>query len=227
MQAAYMGPAMAWHNSGSARLSDQQIDELEARVAAHPDDICARGYLIAHSQGHARFLEDHILWMIEHHPEWDGFMLDLSGPADGAVRNAWLDKAGPYQTSGTVLQHAAVFFARREPEFAEELLKRAIQVQPDVPYNVQALGVLYGRWMGNKANVSFADHASNELLSSDSWLLVAGAVDAEGLGVNRLLSAKLGELRATLNGGVVPMQLPSRTPEYNRSGCPDIPLAQR
>ncbi|MFN7935400.1 MAG: hypothetical protein U0R19_18875 [Bryobacteraceae bacterium] len=117
VQAAYWGPAPQWSNSGGAALSDQQIGDLGG--ARDPGDLCARGYLIAHGrQGVARRM-DHVVWMIDHHPEWDGFLLNLSrsgyGELDGdgvdRVRGAWLKQIGSEQRSGMVLHHAAVFGA--------------------------------------------------------------------------------------------------------------------
>jgi hypothetical protein len=95
---------------------------------------------------------DHVLWMLENHPEWEGFILNLSTPGFGDeagtedfVRAAWLRQIRSDQKSGIVLHHAAVFFERQNPDFAAELMHRAIRLEPNVPFYVEALGALYAR----------------------------------------------------------------------------------
>ena len=85
-QSAYIGPAQQWHSSSNS-LSDAQIAELESELSSNPDDTCARGYLIAHGGGLVSHWMDHVQWMIEHHPEWDGFLLN------GAPSAYWDDQA--------------------------------------------------------------------------------------------------------------------------------------
>src|SRR6266545_1740346 len=74
VQSAYVGPAGQWFNSGPNSLSDAPIANLEKALATNPEDICVRGYLIAHGQGYVSRRMDHVLWMVQNHPEWDGFM---------------------------------------------------------------------------------------------------------------------------------------------------------
>ncbi len=235
VQRGYFGPAAQWFNPGVNSLSDVQIATLEGELSANPGDICARGYLIAHVQGHLSRRMDHVFWMIENHPEWDGFMLNLSPPGYGdekgafdRVRPAWLQQVGPEQRSGTVLHHAAVFFEWSDPDFAEALLKRAIDLEPNVPFHVEGLGILYGRAQHPGSNPAFAARAKSILLSSTDWLIVAGAVNAmrdfskgdEALG--RLLLARLGELPGNRISG-----LPSLSDRYRRSQCEPVPLLRR
>src|SRR5262249_46643976 len=79
VQQGYVGPAAQWFNAGPESLSVAQIANLEKALSTNPEDICARGYLIAHGQGYVSRRMDHVLWMVQNHPEWDGFMLNLSG----------------------------------------------------------------------------------------------------------------------------------------------------
>src|ERR1700749_3343127 len=71
-QRGYFGPAQQWFPVSDS-LSDQQIADLENVLAAHPDDICARGYLIAHGNGHVSRHLEHGYWMTANHSAWDGF----------------------------------------------------------------------------------------------------------------------------------------------------------
>jgi hypothetical protein len=175
---------------------------------------------------------DHVLWMVQNHPEWDGFMLNLSGyPGEqrDRIRAAWLQHVGPDQRSGTVVDHAALFFEQSEPDFAEILLERAIRLEPDVPFHVERLGMLYGRSQFRpSSNLAFAMRAKSTLLSSTDSLIVAGALNAirsfskgdDDLGT--LLRTRLREL-----GGDQTPSLPSLSDRYRRSQCDPIPLLRR
>jgi hypothetical protein len=240
VQMAYIGPSARWFNSGMESLSDEQIADLEKVVATHPEDVCARGYLIAHGQGRVSRRVDHVLWMIRNKPEWDGFLLNLSPPYDGDepgaydnVKAAWLQQVGPDQRSGTVLHHAAVFFESHEPEFAQALLERAIRLEPDVLLHIEGLGILYGRAQFG-SDPSFATRAKTALLSSADWVVVAGALNAIrpfNKGTNgdleRLLLARLRKLVGNRTPMDVLNDLPSRSAQYHDSQCDPMPLLRR
>lgn len=198
---SYTGPAPRWYFHRET-LSEAQITNLEKKLSAHPDDICARGQLAAFApsnkaEGPTRV--DHLIWMIRHHPEWDGFMLNppnaLSEPRGQLERNSydrlrttWLQQVEPNQHSGAVLHNAAVFFAIREPEFAASLLQRAIHLEPDAPLHVERLGMVYAythlpatilKEYGvteTSERATFAEEAQAALLASDSWVLLGGAL---------------------------------------------------
>jgi hypothetical protein len=240
VQAAYLGPAPQWFNSVDS-LSEEQIADLEKLLSTVPEDICARGYLIAHGKGRVSRRKEHVLWMIEHHPEWDGFLLGsilmwiIDGPAaNDQIRAAWLQQTGPDQQSGTVLHHAAVFFEWREPDYAEALLKRAIDLEPNVAFHVERLGIMYGRSQFGSRNPSFAARAKSALLSSTDPLIVAGALNemrphnkgADG-DLGKLLLARLGELAGDRSAIEVLKDLPSRSVRYRRYQCDPIPLLRR
>jgi hypothetical protein len=224
VQAGYDGPAPRWHFRREP-LSDSEIANLEKKLSLHPDDICARGQLAAFApsastaEGPARI--DHLIWMIQHHPEWDGFILNpndaLSEPRSqqersgyDRLRTTWLQQVEPNQHSGAVLHNAAMFFAIREPEFAANLLQRAIYLEPDVPLHVERLGIVYAcalyptpflKRFGvttTPEREAFAQQAQAALLASDSWVLLAGALTPMGSMMSeiprdlvRLISARL------------------------------------
>jgi hypothetical protein len=235
VQAAYTGPAPSWFNSGVNSLSDQQIADLERKLTENPGDICVRGYLIAHGGGRVSRRMNHVLWMIENYPEWDGFMLNLSGRAFGDehydyehVKAAWLRKVGPSQQNGTVLHHAAVFLESREPDLAVELLERAIRLEPDTPFHAEGLGNVYALSLHRLPNSPFSARARSVLLLSDNWFVVAGALNAsrpfaKGSGdFARLLEAKLNKMSSTRDMN----DLPSHSDRY-RTKCDFIPLLHR
>lgn len=97
---------------------------------------------------------DHLVWMIQNHPEWDGFTANplycLSNPRSeqergsyDLLKKAWLKRAVLTRASGIVLHNASTFFALREPALAVELLERAIKVDPRELVYVERLGMLY------------------------------------------------------------------------------------
>jgi len=238
VQQAYVGPAQQWFNSGLDSLSDEQIRDLETVLSIDPEDICARGYLIAHGLDRVLRRMEYVLWMIENHPDWDGFALNLSLPryandqvAYDKIRTAWLQQARPDQKSGTVLHHAAVFFGWREPDYAEALLKRAINLEPEVEFHVQGLGILYGSAQFNSRNPSFAARTKSILLSSADPLIVAGALNEIGTlrggDFVKSLSARLSEMAGNRNAEDILMDLRYRSARYIRSQCKPVPLLRR
>ncbi len=171
VQRPYTGPAEQWFPRSDS-LSDEQIADLEKVLSAHPDDVCTRGYLIAHGHGHVSRRLEHVLWMIKNHPEWDGFLLPTCSAGNDAghaqynqIRAAWLQHVAPDQRSGSVLHNAAVFFASREPDYAVALLERAIHLEPDVAFHVEGLGMLFGRAQFRSVSPSFAILAKSIILS--------------------------------------------------------------
>ena len=73
----YMGPVPYW--VPSKPLSAEDVNRYDQALIANPDDVCARGRLIAFSQVSRKPQSqaglDHQLWMVSHHPEWNGFLL--------------------------------------------------------------------------------------------------------------------------------------------------------
>jgi hypothetical protein len=238
VQVLYMGPAKQWFNYGLDSLSDEQIAGLETVLSASPEDTCARGCLIAHGQGHVPHRMEHVLWMIENHPEWDGFILNLSLPryaneqlAYDRIRAAWLHQVRLDQQSGTVLHNAAVFFTWSEPDYAEELLIRAINLEPDVPFHREGLGILYGGFQFNSRSPSFAARAKSILLSSTDPLIVGGALNEFGTlrssELTKALSERLSELAGNRNAMDVLKDLPSRSARYSVNRCDPVPLLRK
>ena len=153
-----------------------------------------------------------------------------------ALRPAWLQHVGREQRRGIVLHNAAMFFAVREPAFAATLLKRAIEAEPDVPLYVERLGAVYGYahlpdvWLGNERiagtaeREDFALQARSELLSSDNWMLLAGAWSTSSKGfqlprdLSVVLSARLQALTGTDNWSNV-LKLPSYSARYRTTEC--------
>jgi len=222
-QQVYLGPAMLWFPGRGVQFNDLQLTLLEQVVTTHPEDICARGLLIR--DGRSNFWPgdqylariDDLLWMIQHHPEWDGFIIlgfgsfsaepqsEPSRTSFHRLREAWLRHTGPEQRSGMILHNAAMFFAHREPEFAVSLLQRAIRLEPSEPFYAERLGAVYTRAIlplrdssqidiNEKARrETFAQQAQTALMISDNWVLIAGALEPiSGMGVGDMGPPDLG-----------------------------------
>ena len=224
-----------------AILSEGQIMAYEGAVQLNPEDLCARGQII--SRGFkSKSRVDHLLWMIRHHPEWDGFtanpLYSLANPAGlplersnyDLVKRAWLQQIVPTQTSGIVLHNAALFFAFQEPPLAIELLKRAIELEPDELVYVERLGMVYAICLMPRSLEqsvtdtpsfrSLAEEARIALQRSRDWILLAGALTAVHGGATPDepdLYTKLEEVRPGEKPWSVVNQLPSR--RWHRSKC--------
>lgn len=229
VQAAYVGPVPQWYNAGPDSLSDQQIAELEDALHRDPGNVCARGYLIAHGQDRVARRIEHVLWMVEHRPEWEGFLLSGSSRVhpggSSPVRAAWLRRMAQ-SPSGMVLHHAAVYFMENEPHLAEELYRQAIGLEPEIALHREGLGRLYGR---HAASVSpFSATARSVLMSSEDTVVLAGANDVVrslskgGTDLGRAIEWRL----RSLAGGRLP-DLPSRSGEYRQPSCELVPLLRR
>jgi len=167
--------------------------------------------------------------MTEHHPEWDGFLFyprvygQSPTTLQPGIRSAWLRHIGTSQGNPVVLHHAAKFFGYKEPFLAEELLLRAIRMEPGEPFHQEGLAVLYAR----EANMpmhhpSFAEHAKAQLLLSNDPMVWAAALN--GLlsyppgsrdPWRSILHTRLGEAREDLI-----RKLPSQSEKYRNARCP-------
>src|SRR5262249_18716403 len=129
-----------------------------AAVAAHPDDLEARGTLLAYYQGRfagpdaalaVRNHERHALWVIEHRPasgvagspfvmipRW----LDPEGYARGKA--LWLAWAAGSPPEPLVLLNAATYLGPWEPDEARALLRQGRALEPRSPIWPHRLGLI-------------------------------------------------------------------------------------
>lgn len=188
-------------------VSHERFEALDRAVMHNPESLCARGWLIAsipdpsdrEIQAVRLTRVEHLLGMIQFHPEWDGFSLDpFAGMAEPRspherdsddrqrLREAWSRQIGPEQQSAMALHNAAMFFAIREPELAASLLRRAIAMESTEELYVERLGFVYGvaqvraqrlvkfGVVTSPERLAFARQARELLLSSNDWILVRG-----------------------------------------------------
>jgi hypothetical protein len=213
--------------------------KYEQTVLLNPEDLCARGQIV--SRG-TKSRVDHLLWMIQHHPEWDGFtanpLYSLANPPRlplersnyDLVKRTWLQQIVPTQTSGIVLHNASLFFSFHEPALAIDLLKRAIELEPGKPVYLERLGMVYAICLmpgsledgvtDTPAFRSLTEEAGNSLQRSRDWILLAGALTAVHGGITPDepdLYTKLEEVRPGEEPWSIVDRLPSRG--WRRSMC--------
>ena len=173
-------PGARWVNPVSA----ERLQRSRQAVESDPWDVCSRGDLVSHLDTDERF--EHLLWMIENHPEWDGFYLpyprnrptlNTKHPRYDEQRHAWLRAVKDEPDHPIVLYNAASFFTVTEPERAMILLKRALELEPGEPLFLRGLGLVYGYAQVESLHPSpeFARYARMELQDSEEPLLLGVA----------------------------------------------------
>lgn len=138
-----------------SRLSPQQAEELEAKLIKDPEDLSARNQLLGyyfmkrHFNDPARKArQNHILWLIEHHPEAVPHpYADLDPHLDGSVyekaKALWLGQVKDNPKNTVILGGAAAFCLLHDRTTAEDLYKRAQALEPKNPWWSERLAHLY------------------------------------------------------------------------------------
>jgi hypothetical protein len=237
VQSVYIGPGSRVLTEG---VSDGQFAESARILVRRPEDVGARERIILFlgsrnpdvmAAGLTRL--GHLGWMVEHHPEWDGFLLEpfraiYRADADNeSLGAAWSEHTGTGERRAVVLHNAAMFFAMREPERAAMLLRRAIALEPEEKLFVERLGMVYAysliapeglsrfHVVASETRTEFAGKAREALLTSDEWALVAGAcryvnaMSCWGCGLDRELDTKFRDVAARANSLPGQDRLPS------------------
>lgn len=185
----------------SAGLNPQLVSALERHLLVFPDDLAARGQLIANyyvtGVQHPRI--EHIFWLIEHHPESTlaAFNSAAIAPGDDYAKAAslWRQQTAIHATDATVLGNAAQFFARPGGDSyeAERLLQQASALDPQSNAWTDRLAKLYASAIladagypdanAATANPAFAAHAKAVLQSSTGELRRAGGDELNPLSI--------------------------------------------
>lgn len=135
-----------------AMLSPEEAERLEARLRKRPGDLRSRYKVLGYSTqrrfmdpGLARRRAEHVLWMIEHHPE-----LEFSGspfchvlqqePGSDRVRAAWENAVAAPGVSAAVLQNAARAYAVDDQAWSRSLLERGERLEPASPDWAEEMG---------------------------------------------------------------------------------------
>ena len=158
-------------------LTAQGVKTIEAGLKESPDDLENRIRLLGYYFGkqfsspearNARIA--HVLWIIRHHP--DSSIAGLSASQINKIFDAigyskasmlWLEQVESNSTNSKIIGNAANFFLLADREQAENLLKKAQELEPDNPQWPERLGHLYGFGPITRSGGSNAEAAKKSL----------------------------------------------------------------
>ncbi|MGA2880692.1 MAG: energy transducer TonB [Bryobacteraceae bacterium] len=176
--------------------SPQVIENLELQVLQNPEDLQARFSLLQFywdtapsasrvDSGRRSARLEHILYLVEHHPEatMSGFKLAYvyraNGPYANAadhdeVRDQWIESAQSHPRDNAVALNAVKFLEVEDRDDAEQVLRRAMAADAGNREMAANLGFLYAmEILGNDPDL--VQHAQNELEQSFNAIVLAAA----------------------------------------------------
>ncbi len=172
------------------RITPDEAQRLEGYLQANPEDLTARGSLIAYyfQSGIREPRLKHIFWLIEHHPESEiaGFSSTGIAPRGGILnsesdyaqaRDLWLEQVRTHGNDARVLGNAAQFFLQPGADLATaaDLLKRVSALDPRGNWTAR-LSALYAKVIVGPDDPALAERVKAELdASSDGILLMSTA----------------------------------------------------
>ena len=198
------------------RLNANQASELEAAVAKNPDDLSARTKLLGyyfksrHTAADARATQrKHVLWIIKNRPETEiagtpFCQIDAISDPEGyhGAKQLWSEAARAHAKNSTILGHAAQFVFIHDRDLAEDLFKKAQQLEPKEPKWSDQLGHLYAmknsKEDAKKALAEFEKAQSVETVEESKFYrldslaksaLAAGEIEKASLYAQQLLKA--------------------------------------
>jgi len=147
-------PGIAQLLTEGSKLSAAEAQQLEDQVARDPEDLTARGKLIAYyfstvpQQRQPRL--DHVYWLIQHHPESDitryfSMVFRFSPSDEEYAKNLWSEQVALHPNDARVLANAAEFLGRGNGFVERDLLERARQADPSNPEWLKRLADLFYR----------------------------------------------------------------------------------
>jgi tetratricopeptide (TPR) repeat protein len=143
-------------------LSPREVKFLEDGLANDPDDLSARRKLIAYyfesmvaskSQDFEENREQHIFWLIEHHPDDEfagspeaqimpgGFLGSLSAYQKG--KEKWLQQLELHPDDPVILRNAASFLALFDGSIARQFLEKSYLTNPEDRETIDSLARSY------------------------------------------------------------------------------------
>jgi tetratricopeptide (TPR) repeat protein len=140
-----------------SKLTPADAQQLETSLRQTPDDLSARTRLLGYymrrqfaSTPDRAARQQHILWIIQHHPEAPIAGLpytELDAVLDGHVYQdaaaLWKQRVADHPADPAILHNAAHYFLLHDRPTAEDLLKKGEALEPNNPSWPQALGHLY------------------------------------------------------------------------------------
>ena len=189
----------------SPLLSPEDAANLETHVLQDPEDIQARiqllqfyldSYVPAAFASRAPLRLQHILYLVEHHPELAAsasqvaYVYRANGPyanaADhDAVREQWLAAAQANPKNEAIAINAVRFLEVEDSSDAEQVLQRAMSNQPGDRELAANLGFLYAKEF---LSPDLAGHATAELEQTSNAIVLAAA----GTALPNLAKSRIG-----------------------------------
>ncbi len=159
----------------SLRLTAAEADALEAKLVEDPEDFSARRDLLVYYGFRDRGAKaKHVLWIIEHHPEFSGSGPEMS--LDPIIEESsyrqgkalWLKNVKDNPTNSMILGNAAAYFTISDHATAEELLTKAQILEPQNPAWPERLGQLYKLEANGQTGTNLAAKALAEFEKAQS-----------------------------------------------------------
>ena len=158
-------------------LSDAAAQQLENTLKQTPSDLSIRtkllGYYLLHefqSESARKVRQQHVLWIIQNHPESEiaglpeaGLNPRLNGEAYEQGAKLWRQQVTDHSKNAAILRNAAAFFLLSDHAFAEDLLKKGAVLEPNNPYWPEQLGHLYSLESRRKSESDMKQSAATAL----------------------------------------------------------------
>ncbi len=173
--------------SEGQRLTKSVAEKLEKRLIESPTDLDIRIRLVAYHwfrQYNSAKTIEHLLWIIENHPESPVadeafFIFDRKGSrlAYDEAAELWQSHAKENSANTAILSHAAHFFQMFEHEKAASYLERCRRLDPDTAEWPKRLGFLYSLAGSDKAFPAW-ESALSKTKGRDRYLMLGDVADA-------------------------------------------------
>jgi len=134
-------------------LTAGEVAALEEKLANNPEDFSARWDLLFYyyQNGSRERRQKHVLWAIEHHPEYSAgglapylsFVPSQDGAGYDQGKALWLKNVQGNPRNATILGNAAAYLLLFDEDLAEGLLKKAQALEPRNRAFSEQLGQLY------------------------------------------------------------------------------------
>ncbi len=171
------------------RMSAEEAEALEARLAEDPDDLAAHAqlasyYMAQRSDAGREGRASHALWIIRHHPATEVAGIPacqlndvLDGEAFDQARDLWLEQVEAHGDEPQVLGNAAGFLLHADREMAEELLTRAKELDQANPEWPRKLGQLHKLKLTRQSGDAAQDTAASALRELEDSLAKSDAAN--------------------------------------------------
>jgi len=153
--------------SQGSHLTVEAVKELEAKTLAAPNDCESRLQLLGFysdasilSPEFRKKYADLVIWLIGNFPEskaagssYSHIHASIDPSGYTKAKNLWLQKTKSDEKNSIIVSNAATFFLQSDRKVAEQLLLKALAIEPDKFDLCNQLGQLYRLGMIGQANI--------------------------------------------------------------------------